>query len=83
MPASSTRRQRKPWVCAVRIAWIGQRSEAVPVGAQEAARLRMNAGACALRVRRYYCDDMDRLLEVPDTLHAGDCFAYEMRLRRD
>lgn len=67
----------------VRIAWIGQRIEAVPVSAEEAARLRSGAGACGLRVRRYYYDANERLLEVSDSLHAAERFAYEMRLRRD
>lgn len=67
----------------VRIAWIGQRIEAVGLGAEEARRLDAKAGACGLRIRRYYYDGTDRLLEVSDSLHAGNCFAYEMRLRRD
>jgi DNA-binding GntR family transcriptional regulator len=67
----------------VRIAWIGQRIEAVPLGAADAKRLRARAGGCGLRVRRYYYDANDRLLEVSDSLHAGERFAYEMRLRRD
>lgn len=67
----------------VRIAWIGQRIEAVPLGAEESKRLRARSGGCGLRVRRYYYDDNDRLLEVSDSLHPGERFAYEMRLRRD
>lgn len=67
----------------VRIAWIGQRIEAVGLSAEEAKRLDATAGACGLRVRRYYYDATDRLLEVSDSLHAGSRFAYEMRLRRD
>jgi GntR family transcriptional regulator len=66
-----------------RIAWVGQRIEAVPLGAGEAKRLKAPAGGCGLRVRRYYYDDNDRLLEVSDSLHPGERFAYEMRLRRD
>ena len=67
----------------VRIAWIGQRIEALPVGAEQAARLRSAAGGCGLRVRRYYYAANERLLEVSDSLHAAERFAYEMRLRRD
>ena len=67
----------------VRIAWIGQRIEAVPLAAPEAKRLRCKAGCCGLRVRRHYYDANDRLLEVSDSLHAAERFAYEMRLRRD
>jgi GntR family transcriptional regulator len=66
----------------VRIAWIGQRIEAVPLGAADAAALGARSG-CGLRVRRYYHDATDRLLEVSDSLHAAEHFAYEMRLRRD
>jgi GntR family transcriptional regulator len=66
----------------VRIAWIGQRIEAVPLGEADAKRLRAKPG-CALRVRRYYYDGNERLLEVSDSLHAAERFAYEMRLRRD
>jgi GntR family transcriptional regulator len=66
----------------VRIARIDQRIEAVPVGTSEARALKCKPG-CGLRVRRYYYDATDRLLEVSDSLHAAERFAYEMRLRRD
>ena len=66
----------------VRIAWIGQRIEAVQLGESEAALLRCKPG-CGLRVRRYYYDATERLLELSDSLHAAGGFAYEMRLRRD
>jgi DNA-binding GntR family transcriptional regulator len=66
----------------VRIAWIGQRIEAVPLGEADAAALGARSG-CGLRVRRCYHDATDRLLEVSDSLHAAENFAYEMRLRRD
>jgi len=67
----------------VRIAWIGQRIEAVMLDAGQARRLGSPSGGCGLRVRRYYYDANDRLLEVSDSLHAADNFAYEMRLNRD
>lgn len=67
----------------VRIAWIRQRIEALPLGKEDAARLGAKAGACGLRVRRYYYDGNERLLEVSDSLHPGGRFAYEVRLRRD
>jgi GntR family transcriptional regulator len=67
----------------VRIAWIGQRIEAVALDAGPARRLRARAGTSALRVRRFYYDANDRLLEVSDSLHPGGRFAYEMRLRRE
>ena len=35
-----------------------------------------------LRVRRYYYDANERLLELSDSLHAAERFAYEMRLSR-
>ena len=66
----------------VRIEWIGQRIEAVPIGESQAAALMCDPGF-GLRVRRYYYDATDRLLEVSDSLHAAGRFAYEMRLRRD
>jgi DNA-binding GntR family transcriptional regulator len=66
----------------VRIARIDQRIEAVPLGAGEALALNCQPG-CGLRVRRFYYDATDRLLEVSDSLHAAERFAYEMRLRRD
>jgi GntR family transcriptional regulator len=66
----------------VRIARIDQRIEAVPLGKEAAAALKCKPG-CGLRVRRYYYDGTDRLLEVSDSLHAAGTFAYEMRLRRD
>ena len=66
-----------------RIAWIGQRIEAVALDAESARRLGARAGACGLRVRRSYYDANDRLLEVSDSLHPGGRFAYEMRLTRE
>ena len=66
----------------VRISWIGHRIEASLLGEAEARRLRAKAGAPALRVRRYYYDANERLLELSDSLHAAERFAYEMRLSR-
>jgi GntR family transcriptional regulator len=66
----------------VRIERIDQRIEAVPLDASAADALNCKPG-CGLRVRRYYYDATDRLLEVSDSLHAAGRFAYEMRLRRD
>ncbi|HYD57367.1 MAG TPA: GntR family transcriptional regulator [Burkholderiales bacterium] len=66
-----------------RIAWIDQSMEAVTLDAQPAQRLRARAGGCALRVRRYFYDANERLLEVSDSLHPAGRFAYAMRLRRD
>lgn len=66
----------------VRISWIGHRIEATLLSAAEARRLRSKAGAPALRVRRYYYDANERLLELSDSLHAAERFAYEMRLSR-
>jgi DNA-binding GntR family transcriptional regulator len=66
-----------------RIAWIGQRIEALPLEPAHAARLGARAGTCGLRVRRYYYDASERLLEMSDSVHDGARFAYEMRLRRD
>jgi GntR family transcriptional regulator len=66
----------------VRISWIGHRIEVSLLGEAEARRLRARAGAPALRVRRYYYDANERLLELSDSLHAAERFAYEMRLSR-
>jgi len=66
----------------VRIAWIGHRIEATLLGGEAAERLRAKAGAPGLRVRRYYYDANERLLELSDSLHAAERFAYEMRLSR-
>jgi len=67
----------------IRIAWIGQRIEAVKLTGEQAARLASAQDGCGLRVRRHYYDANDRLLEMSDSLHAAEHFAYEMRLRRD
>ena len=67
----------------VRISWIGHRIEAALLGEADARRLRAMAGAPALRVRRYYYDANERLLEVSDSLHPAERFAYQMRLRRE
>ena len=66
-----------------RIAWIRQRIEAVPLEAAAAARLGSRPGDCALRVRRYYYDANERLLEVSDSFHPAERFSYEMRLQRE
>ena len=66
----------------VRISWIGHRIEASLLGEAEAEQLRVKTGAPALRVRRYYYDANERLLELSDSLHAAERFAYEMRLSR-
>jgi GntR family transcriptional regulator len=66
----------------VRIAWIGHRIEAALLDETQAERLRAKAGAPALRVRRSYYDANERLLELSDSLHAAERFAYEMRLSR-
>jgi DNA-binding GntR family transcriptional regulator len=66
----------------VRIAWIGHRIEATLLGEAEAARLGAKSAAPGLRVRRSYYDANERLLELSDSLHAAERFAYEMRLSR-
>ena len=66
----------------VRIAWIGHRIEATLLDESAAQRLRATPGAPALRVRRYYYDANERLLELSDSLHAAERFAYQMRLSR-
>lgn len=66
----------------VRITWIGHRIEAALLDENQARQLRAKPGAPALRVRRYYYDANERLLELSDSLHAAERFAYEMRLSR-
>ena len=66
----------------VRIAWIGHRIEGFLLKKEEAERLHAKPGAPGLRVRRYYYDANERLLELSDSLHAAERFAYEMRLSR-
>ena len=66
----------------VRISSIGHRIEACLLDRQEAERLHAKPGAPGLRVRRYYYDANERLLELSDSLHAAERFAYEMRLSR-
>jgi GntR family transcriptional regulator len=66
----------------VRITWIGHRIEATLLDETQAGRLRAKTGAPALRVRRSYYDANERLLELSDSLHAAERFAYEMRLSR-
>ena len=66
----------------VRISWIGHRIEACLLDPEEAERLHAKPGAPGLRVRRYYYDANERLLELSDSLHAAERFAYEMRLSR-
>jgi DNA-binding GntR family transcriptional regulator len=65
-----------------RIASIGHRIEACLLQKPEAERLHAKPGAPGLRVRRYYYDANERLLELSDSLHAAERFAYEMRLSR-
>jgi len=67
----------------IRVTWIGQKIEAQPLAAGDAARLGSAPGACGLRVRRYYYDANERLLQVSDSIHAAERFAYEMRWRRE
>lgn len=65
-----------------RITSIGHRIEATLLDERQARRLRAKPGAPGLRVRRYYYDANERLLELSDSLHAAERFAYEMRLSR-
>jgi GntR family transcriptional regulator len=66
----------------VHIAWIGHRIEGTLLDETKARQLRAKPGAPGLRVRRYYYDANERLLELSDSLHAAERFAYEMRLSR-
>jgi DNA-binding GntR family transcriptional regulator len=65
-----------------RITWIGHRIEATLLDEHQARQLRAKPGTPGLRVRRYYHDANERLLELSDSLHAAERFAYQMRLSR-
>lgn len=66
----------------VRISWITQKISAVQLAGRDANRLGVRSGTCGLRVRRYYYDANERLLEVSESLHPGQDFTYEMKLKR-
>lgn len=61
---------------------IDQEISAVSLTADEARHLGCEAGAAALRSRRWYFGREDVLLLVSSSVFAGDRYAYRSRLRR-
>jgi GntR family transcriptional regulator len=66
----------------VRIDRVEQVITAVALDEEDAAHLAVPAGTPGLSIRRRYFDEGGRLLELADTVHAADRFAYRMQLRR-
>jgi GntR family transcriptional regulator len=56
---------------------------AVSLNRDDATNLSVRQGQPALRLTRYYYDAAERLLEVADSLHPGERFAYSLSLQRD
>jgi GntR family transcriptional regulator len=55
---------------------------AIALDEEDAASLGVRAGAPALSIRRRYFDEGGRLVEMADTVHPANRFAYRMELRR-
>ena len=68
--------------CGVRIGRVEQVIAAIALDEEDAASLGVRAGAPALSIRRRYFDEGGRLVEMADTVHPADRFAYRMELRR-
>ena len=66
----------------VRIERVEQVISAIALGEDDAGNLGEPAGAPALSIRRSYYDEAGRLVEMAETLHPTDRFAYRMELRR-
>jgi|SRR5579871_843496 len=66
----------------VRIDRVEQVISSVLLECEDAAKLGVPAGTPGLAVRRSYFDEDGRLLEMADTVHPADRFAYRMELRR-
>lgn len=62
---------------------VEQVISAVSLDRDDAASLNVAQGQPALRLTRYYFDATGRLLEIADSLHPGERFAYSMSLKRD
>lgn len=65
-----------------RLARVEQQISAVSLDRDDAVSLNERRGVPALRTLRLYFDDKDRVLEVSDSIHPGDRFAFTMNLRR-
>jgi len=66
----------------VRIGRVEQVITGVLLGREDAASLGVAEGTPGLAIRRSYFDEEGRLLEMADTVHPADRFAYRMELRR-
>jgi len=66
----------------VRIDRVEQTITSVALGDEDAANLGVPAGAPGLSIRRSYFDEHGSVVEMADTVHPADRFAYRMELRR-
>jgi len=66
----------------VRIDRVEQVITGVALNAEDAAHLGVPPDAPGLAIRRSYFDEHGRLLEMADTVHPADRFAWRMELRR-
>ena len=66
----------------VRIDRVEQTISSIALGEDDAGNLGEPAGAPALSIRRSYYDESGRLVELADTVHPADRFAYRMTLKR-
>jgi len=65
-----------------RIDRVEQVITGVALDAKDAARLGVPPATPGLAIRRSYFDEHGRLLEIADTVHPADRFAWRMELRR-
>ena len=65
-----------------RIDRVEQVITAIALDQQDAANLGVPAGTPGLSIRRSYFDQDGRLVEMADTVHPADRFAYRFELRR-
>ena len=65
------------------IARVEQSVHATALTATQARKLHAAAGAPALRIVRRYIDRAGRTVEVSESIHPGDRYAYTMTLQRD
>ncbi|GIL40509.1 GntR family transcriptional regulator [Roseiterribacter gracilis] len=62
---------------------VEQRLSAVSLTREQSAQLHVGPHVPALRTERRYFDSTGRLVELSDSLHAGDRFIYSMECKRD
>jgi len=66
----------------LRVDRVEQVITGVALLAEDAARLGVSPATPGLGIRRSYFDEQGRLLEMADTVHPADRFAWRMTLRR-